>query len=100
MTLKERPKTAHTLHRHFEKRWAERVGSAPPETAMIEALIRSGQTESVVSVSKYRTVHAVRIEGKVWPVVYDKKRSSVCTILPRGSFRFPPVKPFKSEALL
>jgi hypothetical protein len=71
---------------HAQKRCVERYGNALENDKAAKAVIDilSGRAVHILPGETNNTVvFAVLLDGKAVPVVYDKKRRSIVTVLPR-----------------
>lgn len=88
--MRKRTKSPLDLQRHFKKRWWLRYPEIEmPELNWINAQIR-GATEHarfMWAESKLRKHWQIQVEGRWIPVVYDTKRGTVVTCLPRNQYR-------------
>jgi len=81
------------LHRHFQRRWYLRYPNIElPEMNWINGQIKQG-TENARFMwrqSKTRTHWQIKVEGQWIPVVYDTKRGTVVTCLPKNKYKSRP----------
>jgi hypothetical protein len=83
-------KTPAILNRHAKKAAQERYGVDLNKHARreITAKIRSSEAEFVCRSSDNRTLWKVPYEGETLNVVYDRKRQTLCTVLPKDAYEF------------
>lgn len=79
---------AQNERRHFARRANERLGLAinRGEIEEIIRFIQQGGAEFVERASSHRTLWGVCLKGADCVVVYDSKRKTLVTVLPRQKF--------------
>ena len=70
---------------HFKRRFIERYGIDPnhAQRQQMIAQIQKGQSSLISAQSLRVSIHAVWFNGQRYPVVYDRQRKSLVTVLPR-----------------
>jgi hypothetical protein len=83
-------KTPQVLNVHAKKRAEERYGVSLNKEARREIvqLIQTNQAKFVGKQSNTRTLWQVNYQNQNFNVVYDKARSSMCTVLPKEAAQF------------
>ena len=83
-------KTPKILNAHAKKRAEERYGLNLNKEARHEivSLIQSNQAEFVGKQSNTRSLWRVQYQDQSLNVVYDKARSTMCTVLPKEAHEF------------
>ena len=83
-------KTPKILNAHAKKRAEERYGLNLNKEARHEivSMIQSNQAEFVGKQSNTRTLWRVNYQEQSLNVVYDKARSTMCTVLPKEAHEF------------
>jgi len=83
-------KTSKILNAHAKKRAAERYDVDLNKDARREIvqMIRSNHADFVSKQSNNRSLWRVDYEGQPLNVVYDKQRSTLCTVLPKEAHEF------------
>ena len=78
-----------TQKQHFAKRYTQRVG-VPQSTEVVKKILRGikgGEDPDVKFLDKQTnrvTRYTVKLEEKLWIVVYDKNRKVLVTIYPKS----------------
>lgn len=85
---------AETELAHAAKRARQRFGITLTDALHAEWVrqITAGETRCLGAESIARIHHAVLHEGREVPVVYDRTRSTICTVLPVSALTAPPPK--------
>lgn len=85
-------KTPQKLNAHAKQRAEERYGISlnHDQRAEIVQMIQTNQAEFVGKESNNRTLWRVQFQDQSLNVVYDKARSSMCTVLPPNAIEFQP----------
>lgn len=85
-------KTPKVLNAHAKKRAEERYGLNLNKHARREIvqMIQSNKAEFVAKESNNRSLWRVSYENQSLNVVYDRLRSTMCTVLPRDAAEFLP----------
>ncbi len=85
-------KTPHVLNVHAKQRAKERYGINLNKQARHEIvqMIQTNQAEFVGKESNSRTLWRVQYQDQSLNVVYDKARSTMCTVLPKEAAEFQP----------
>lgn len=83
-------KTPKILNAHAKQRAGERYGLNLNKEARHEivSLIQTNQAEFVGKQSNTRTLWRVQYQEQSLNVVYDKARSTMCTVLPKEAHEF------------
>ena len=83
-------KTPKVLNAHAKKRAEERYGLNLNKEARHEivSMIQTNQAEFVGKQSNNRTLWRVNYQEQSLNVVYDKARSTMCTVLPKEAHEF------------
>jgi hypothetical protein len=85
-------KTPQVLNAHAKQRAEERYGLNLNKDARHEIvqMIQTNQAEFVGKESNSRTLWRVNYQEQSLNVVYDKARSTLCTVLPKEAIEFQP----------
>lgn len=85
-------KTPQVLNAHAKQRAEERYGLNLNKEARHEIvqMIQTNQAEFVGKESNTRTLWRVQYQEQSLNVVYDKARSTMCTVLPKEAAEFQP----------
>jgi hypothetical protein len=85
-------KTPQILNAHAKQRAEERYGLNLNKHARHEIvqMIQTNQAEFVGKESNNRTLWRVQYQDQSLNVVYDKARSTMCTVLPKEAHEFQP----------
>ena len=85
-------KTPQVLNAHAKQRAEERYGLNLNKQARHEIvqMIQTNQAEFVGKESNTRTLWRVQYQDQSLNVVYDKARSTMCTVLPQEAHEFQP----------
>jgi hypothetical protein len=85
-------KTPKILNAHAKKRAEERYGLNLNKAARHEIvqMIQKNEAEFVGKESNNRTLWRVQYQDQSLNVVYDKARSTMCTVLPKEAVEFQP----------
>lgn len=70
---------------HARRRAMERFGLNLTEKVRSEIIdkIRNNESQPLERSSPIKSIHAVRYDGEVYAVVYDKRRKELASLLPR-----------------
>lgn len=99
MSDEKQTKTPKILNAHAKKRAEERYGLDLNKQARHEIvnMIQTNQAEFVAKQSNTRTLWRVNYQDQSLNVVYDKARSTMCTVLPKEAHEFQTSAPPMSE---
>ena len=88
--MSEDKKTPKILNAHAKKRAEERYGLNLNKEARHEivSMIQTNQAEFVGKQSNNRSLWRVNYQNQSLNVVYDKARSTMCTVLPKEAHEF------------
>src|SRR5271156_5148513 len=94
-------KTPKKLNAHAKLRAEERYGLNLNKEARNEIvnLIQTNQAEFVGKQSNTRTLWRVNYQAQSLNVVYDKARSTMCTVLPKEAHEFQTSAPISEERI-
>lgn len=92
-------KTPRVLNAHAKKRAEERYGISLNKEARHEivGMIQSNRAEFIGKQSNNRSLWRVQYQDQSLNVVYDKARSTMCTVLPKEAQEFQ-AGPWKQDA--
>jgi len=82
---RKRPSKRKNQTVHFKRRFLERYGVDPNHADRLQmiAQIQKGHSRLISAQSLRVSIHAIWFNGKRYPVVYDKIRKSLVTVLPQ-----------------